>query len=395
MKYDFETLITRRNVGSSKWRLMEKFDKDFSDDIVPLSVADMEFKTAPEIVQGLKDYIDCSILGYTRGTDTYYKAVCSWMERKHNWEISKEWIVAFSGVVPTLYAIVKALTNPGDGVIIMTPVYYPFYSAVKAEKRKILRNELKLQVDHYEIDFQDLEEKARMDSTKLLFLCNPHNPVGRVWTKEELERLGRICIDNNVLVVSDEIHFDLIMPGYKHTVFASISEEFQDNSITCTAPSKTFNLAGLQVSNIIISNKKVRELVEEKRKNDGYDELNILGYEACKIAYTECDGWLEGLISILETNRQLLVDYITNNIPKIKVINLEGTYLQWLDFRELGMKPKELEEFMRREAQLFLDEGYIFGKEGEGFERINIACPTKVLEEALIRLYEAIKRLDK
>jgi putative C-S lyase len=395
MKYDFDTLIVRRNMGASKWRLMEKFDKALPEDIVPLSVADMEFKTAPEIVQGLKDYIDSSILGYTRGTDTYYKAVCSFMERKHNWKIDKAWILAFSGVVPALYAIVKALTNPSDGVIIMTPVYYPFYGAVDAENREILRNELKLCGDHYEIDFEDLEEKARLKNTKLLFLCNPHNPVGRVWSREELERLGRICIDNNVLVVSDEIHFDLIMPGYEHTVFASISEEFQENSITCTAPSKTFNLAGLQASNIIISNKKVRELVEEKRRNDGYDELNILGYKACEVAYTECDGWLNELINTIEFNRKLLVEFITKNIPKIKIINLEGTYLQWLDFREFGMSSSDLEKFMKEEAQLFLDEGYIFGKQGEGFERINIACPTKVLEAALNRLKCAIQRLDK
>ena len=332
MNYDFETLISRRNMGASKWRLMEKINKPLSEDIVPLSVADMEFKTAPEIVKGLKDYIDSSILGYTRGTDTYYKAVCSFMERKHNWKIDKEWIVAFSGVVPSLYTIVKALTNPQDGVIIMTPVYYPFYGAVKAEKREILRNELKLCEDHYEIDFEDLEEKARLKSTKLLFLCNPHNPVGRVWTREELERLGRICIDNNVLVISDEIHFDLIMPGYEHTVFASISKEFQDNSITCTAPSKTFNLAGLQASNIIISNKEVRDLVEGKRRNDGYDELNILGYKACEIAYTECDDWLDGLIGIIDTNRNLLVEFITKNIPEIKIIKLEGTYLTMVRF---------------------------------------------------------------
>jgi len=395
MKYDFETLVARRNMGASKWRLMEKFNKKLSEDIVPLSVADMEFKTAPEIVQGLKDYIDSSILGYTRGTDTYYTAVCSWMERKHNYLIDKEWIVAFSGVVPALYAIVKALTNPGDGVIIMTPVYYPFYSAVESEKREILRNELKLCGDHYEIDFQDLEEKARLKTSKLLFLCNPHNPVGRVWTREELERLGRICIDNNVLVVSDEIHFDLIMQGYEHTVFATISEKFQDNSIICTAPSKTFNLAGLQASNIIISNKKVRDLVEERRRNDGYDELNILGFNACETAYTKCDGWLDELIITIETNRKFLVEFITNNIPKIKIINLEGTYLQWLDFREFGMSSRELERFMQEEAHLFLDEGYIFGKEGKGFERINIACPTKVLEAALNRLNDAIKRLDK
>jgi Bifunctional PLP-dependent enzyme with beta-cystathionase and maltose regulon repressor activities len=394
MKYDFETLISRKNVGSSKWNLMQKINKDIGDNIVPFSVADMEFKSPPQISEGLKKYIDSSVLGYTQPTEEYYNAICSWMERRHNWKIKKEWIIEFPGVVPALFTIVRVLTEENDGVLIMTPVYYPFYKAIEKNKRNVVSTELVLLNDHYEINFEDLEEKAKLESTKLLILCSPHNPVGRVWTEEELKKIGRICIDNNVLIVSDEIHFDLIMPGFKHTVYANISEEFANNCVICTAPSKTFNLAGLQGSNIIIPNKTIRyKVIHEYRKTyGGYSVLNIFGYKACEIAYNECEEWLEELIKVLEENKKLVENFMEKNLPEIKIINLEGTYLQWLDFRGLEKDYLALEKFMQVEAQLFLDEGYIFGTEGQGFERINIACPKKVLEEALYRLLEAVKK---
>lgn len=396
MKYDFETLVSRRNVGASKWNLMLKNNRNIDEDIVPFSVADMEFKNPPEIIEGLKNYLDTAILGYTEATDEYYKAVCNWMERKHDWKIKREWITEFSGVVPALYTIIRALTEKEDNVLIMTPVYYPFYKSITANNRKIIKSELILCNNHYEINFKDFEEKAKLESTKLLILCNPHNPVGRVWTEEELRKIGRICTDNNVTVVSDEIHFDLIMPEFKHTVFANISEEFANNSVICTAPSKTFNLAGLQTSNIIIPNKRIRDKVEsERRASIGGSGLNILGYKACEIAYNECETWLEELIMVINKNKKIVEEFIKANIPEIKVINLEGTYLQWLDFRELEKDHKELEKFMTTEAMLFLDEGYIFGNEGKGFERINLACPTNVLQKALERLLEAIKRCYK
>jgi putative C-S lyase len=396
MKYDFETLVLRKNVGASKWNLMKKINSNVNDDIIPFSVADMEFKNAPEIIEGLKNYIDSSIFGYTESTDDYYKAVCNWMERKHNWKIEKEWITEFSGVVPALYTIVRALTKEEDGILIMTPVYYPFYKAIAANKRKIVKTELNLYKDHYEVDFRDLEEKAKLESTKLLILCNPHNPVGRVWSQEELIKIGRICIDNNVIIVSDEIHFDLILPQFKHTVFANVSDEFADNSVICTAPSKTFNLAGLQTSNIIIPNKKIRDKVmNESRTAIGNSGLNIFGYKACEIAYNECEDWLNELIEVLDENKKLLENFIKINIPEVKVIELQGTYLQWLDFRALEKDHLALEKFMQSDAQLFLDEGYIFGDEGKGFERINLACPTKVLKEALDRLLKAVKKCYK
>ncbi len=393
MKYDFESLISRKNVGSSKWNLMQKINNNLADNIIPFSVADMEFKSPPQISEGLKKYIDSSILGYTVATEEYYKAVCGWMERRHNWNIDKEWILEFPGVVPALYTIVRALTKEDDGVLVMTPVYYPFYKAIESNKRNLIKNKLVLKNNHYEIDFEDLEEKVKKESAKLLILCNPHNPVGRVWTKEELIKIGRMCIENNVLIVSDEIHFDLIMPEYKHTVFANISEEFAESSVICTAPSKTFNLAGLQTSNIIVSNKEIRyKILREYRTSTGNLLLNAFGYKACEIAYNECEEWLDELIKIINENKRLVENFINKNLPEIKIINLEGTYLQWLDFRALEKDHLALEKFMQLEAQLFLDEGYVFGEEGRGFERINLACPTKVLEEALDRLFQAVKK---
>lgn len=393
VKYDFETLVSRKNVGSFKWDAIKNINENVCDDIVPFSVADMEFKNAPEIMEGLKKYIDSSILGYTGPTKRYYEAICNWMERRHNWKINKEWIIEFHGVVPALHTIVQALTNEGDGVIVMAPVYYPFYKSITNHNRKIIKTELILNDNRYEINFNDLLEKAKDPNTKMIILCNPHNPVGRVWSEEELRKIGEICIANNVIVVSDEIHFDLIMPGYKHTIFSNICEEFRDISITCTAPSKTFNLAGLQTSNIIIANPEIRDKVKNIHEKNGNFSLNIFGYKACEIAYNKCEEWVDQLIKVLSINKKLAEDFIKINIPEVKIIPLEGTYLQWLDFRELESDYKKLEKFMQNEAQLFLDEGYVFGEEGEGFERINLACPTKVLEDALNRLLEAVKRV--
>lgn len=355
----------------------------------------MEFKNAPEIIEGLKEYVDSAIYGYTEATKKYYDSVCSWMERRHEYKIEPEWIVEFSGVVPALHTIVQALTNVNDGVIVMPPVYYPFYKAIKGHERRIIENKLIYNEGKYSINFEELEEEASREDTKLIILCNPHNPVGRVWTRDELKKVGEICIRNNVLIVSDEMHFDLIMKGNKHTIFSAISKEFKDNSILCTAPSKTFNLAGLQTSNIIIANKKIRDIVKKEREKSGVFKLNTFGYKACELAYTKSENWLDELLKILNENRKFVEEFFNKNIPEIKVIPLEGTYLQWLDFRGLESDYIKLQEFMQKEAKLFLDEGYIFGKEEEGFERINIACPKHVLQKALNRLLEAVNRVYK
>jgi aminotransferase/cystathionine beta-lyase len=390
--YDFETIVNRVNTGSAKWEQMKEWNPNVSDGIIPFSVADMELKNPPEIIEGLKKYLDSTILGYTKPTGNYLNAVCSWMKKRHDWEIKPEWIVGSPGVVGAFYSAIKAFSEPLNGVIVMTPAYYPFYSAVTKNNRKLVRTPLINNGLTYEIDYEDLEKKAQNPNNKILLFCSPHNPTGRVWTKAELERIGEICLRNNVFIISDEIHFDLIMPGSKHTVFASISDELANNMIVCTAPSKTFNLAGLQASNIIISNKKVRDIYLKEVESNGFFSLNILGYKACEIAYSECEVWLDELIKLIYHNHLELKEYIEENIPVIKVFDLQGTYLQWMDFNGLDLNRDELENLMH-EAQLFFDEGYLFGKEGNGFERMNLACPTKPLMEALERLKKVIDNI--
>lgn len=389
-KYDFEKLINRKNTGSGKWNQMYEINPDVAEDIVPLSVADMEFKTAPEIVEGLKRFLDESVLGYTSATDDYYKSVIGWMERRHGFSPNKEWFIEMPGVVPALKHMVSALTRPGDSVLIMTPVYYPFRSVAEAQGRNIIETELIAEGNTYKIDFEDFEAKARREDVKLFILCSPHNPIGRVWTKQELELLCHLCYENDVFVISDEIHFDLIMPGYKHVSLGTFEEKYLENCAICTAPSKTFNLAGLQTANIFISNKDIRERVSKEK---GFGTLNAVGYKACELAYNCCEDWLEQAIEVIDGNRKYIGEFMARNIPRIKVFEMQATYLMWLDFNALGMDYKELEKFMQYKAQLFLDEGYIFGKGGYGFERINIACPKWVIEGAMERLLKAVNSL--
>lgn len=393
MKYDFETVINRANTGSSKWEQMKSWKPDVREGIIPFSVADMEFKMAPEIIEGLKEYLDKAILGYTIPTESYYNAVCGWMKKRHNWDIKPEWITGSAGVVRAFFGAVRAFTDPGDGIIIMTPVYYPFYNAISRNSRRLVKNPLINTGSTYIIDYEDLEKKAQDPNNKVLLFCSPHNPVGRVWRRDELERVGEICLKNNVLIISDEIHFDLIMPGNKHTVFAAVSEELADNMIICTAPSKTFNLAGMHNSNIIVPNMKLREQYLKENQSVGFSSLNILGYKACEIAYTKCEAWLDGLLKVIYHNHLELKKYIEENIPEIKVYGLEGTYLQWMDFNGFHLNRDELERLMHEEAEVFFDEGYVFGEEGAGFERMNIACPTGVLIAALERLKDALRQI--
>ncbi len=392
MKYDFETVINRKNTGACKWEHMINDNPNVDDNIIPLSIADMELTNAPEIQEGLKKYIDSSVLGYNNPSQAYLDAVCGWMKKRHGWEIKKDWISQVPGVVPALFFAVKAYTNPGDGVIVMTPVYYPFYGAILQNGREVVENKLVDDGENYTIDFADLEEKVKDPKNKLILLCSPHNPVGRVWTAEELEKIGRICIDNDVVIVSDEIHFDLIMPGYKHHVFASLSEEFAQHSVICTAPSKTFNLAGLQTSNIIIPNPELQKQFVHEVETCGMELVNILGYEACRIAYDECEDWLEQLIQLIVTNKEYIENFVAENFVDIKCRKLEGTYLQWIDFRALHMDDKEFSKLLKEDAQLFLDDGYLFGAESSGFERINLACPTWVIKDAMNRLDGLMKK---
>lgn len=393
MGYDFETIVNRHGTGSEKYNQMKEWNPSVSEDIVPFSVADMEFKNAPEIIQGLKEYLDDAILGYAVPTEAYYEAVCSWMRRRHGWEIEPEWIIGSPGVVQAFYNAVKAFAGPDEGVIIMTPVYYPFYGAIKMTGRKIVRTELVARGDRYEIDFDELEVLAAEPRNKVLLFCSPHNPVGRVWERWELEKISEICHRNGVMVISDEIHNDLIMPGHRHTVFAALSEEAKNNCIVCTSPSKTFNLAGMHVSNVIIPSSELRRRYQEELDKTGFFSLNILGYKACELAYDEGEMWLDELVDVIHGNFEALKDFISENLPEVKVYPLEGTYLVWMDFRPLGIDYLKLEKILHMEAMVFFDEGYVFGRrEGAGFERINIACPREVLMAGLVRMADALKK---
>ncbi|WP_099205277.1 MalY/PatB family protein [Scatolibacter rhodanostii] len=392
MPYDFETLVSRKNTGSSKWNSMYNSVKDeLSDDIIPFSIADMDLKHPPQITKALQNYVAENILGYTHPHPAYTDAVCHWMKTRHNWEVEAEWIIPFPGIVPAVYGIVRTFTEPDDGIIIMPPVYYPFYSAISSNGRKTVENLLIDNNGHYEIDFADLEEKAKDPKNTMLIFCSPHNPVGRVWTPEELEKVGQICLDNHVLLVSDEIHFDLVMPGYHHTVLSTVNPAFAANTIVCTAPTKTFNLAGLNVSNLVIQNDTLRSKFKNYIESLGQIGVNALGLKACQVAYTECADWLDNLIALLDTNKKLCENFMKEHIPQIEVRTLEGTYLQWWDCRKLNLSEKELEKLNQEKAFLFLDEGYIFGKSGSGFERINLACPTAYIEKALLRLEKALE----
>jgi len=392
MTYDFTTRVDRRGLGSSKWEMMFARKPGVSPDVVPLSVADMELLNPPEIVEGLREFIGKAVLGYTRATPAYTQAVRDWMRTRRGWAIEDDWICLSPGVVPALFDAVNAFTQPGEGVIIMPPVYYPFRVAVEQNGRTVARNPLALVGGEWRIDFDDLEEKARDPRNTLLILCSPHNPVGRVWTRDELERVAEICLRNRVLVISDEIHFDLLMPGVTHTVYATLSDEAARNCVVCTAPSKTFNLAGMQASNIMIPDPALRERFKAQAMTHGGGfQLGILGYKACEIAYTRCGPWLDQFLALLATNHRIVKDFMAQRIPRVTVFPLEGTYLQWLDFRAFGLDAAALESFMVNDAEWFLDEGAMFGEEGAGFERVNLACPTATLQAALDRLYQALQ----
>lgn len=394
-KYDFTTKINRKGQGSPKWNDMYNKKPDVSSDVVPLSVADMEFVTQPEIVEGLQKHLEEAVLGYTFANDDFKKAVVDWMKRRHDFEIEESWIVNTFGIIGALFNAVDKFTKEGDGVVIMTPVYYPFYNAISRQNRNIVKCPLIETDGYYTMDYELFDQLTQKPENKTLLFCSPHNPVGRVWKKEELEKLAEIIIKNDVLLLSDEIHFDLIMPGYKHTVFQTISEELADRTITMTAASKSFNLAGMTLSSIIIKNEKLRETFRAGLDERGVLVATALGFKATEIAYTKCEAWLDQCIEVINTNQNLLHDFFTQKYPQFPCRKIEGTYLQWVDFRALNMTKEELEHFMIHEAQLFLDEGYIFGEEGIGYERFNLAAPTKVLEDALSRLDAALKKLKK
>ena len=391
MAYDFVTLPNRRNAGAFKYEDMKKKKPDVSRDAVPLSVADMEFLDPPEVVAGLKAYLDHYVLGYTGPTDAYYAAVQDWMARRHGFRPEKDWFITSPGIVPALYELVEALTDPGDGVLMLSPVYHPFRFSAQEQGREALFCPLIERERTYDIDFDLFEKMCAERSVKLFLLCSPHNPVGRIWTRDELLRLADICLDNGVVMVADEIHGDLILPGYAFTSVGTLPEKYVKNAVICTAPSKTFNLAGMQCSNLFAAD----PILREKLKNKGhYPTLTALGYESCRLAYTYGEPWLEELRVVLGENKKLVEEYLARRIPGIRPFELMGTYLMWLDCRGLGLDKDALEKTMI-DAELFFDEGYIFGPEGAGFERLNLACPAWVLRKAMEKLETAVRRLGK
>ncbi|UCE15202.1 MAG: pyridoxal phosphate-dependent aminotransferase [Candidatus Heimdallarchaeota archaeon] len=383
----FDEVIDRKNTGSYKWDpyyLKKIFGKK---DLLPLWVADMDFRAPQPVINALVERAKHGIFGYT-GPDPekYNNSVINWHKRRYDWLIDEDWIVFSPGIVQACTYLIQRFTKPGDKVIIQEPVYHPFAALIKNNGRRIVSNQLDLVDGHYKMNYEGLEKIVKDSRTKTLILCSPHNPVGRVWTREELIKLGDICLENDVLVISDEIHCDLVYPKYKHTIFASISEELAQHSITCTAGSKTFNLAGFQHSNVIIPNERLRETFKAQMENHALTIPNVFGALALQVAYDEGEEWLNTLMQVLTRNLNFLKDFIKNRVPKVSVIEPEGTYLVWLDFRKYELEPKDLEKKMLEEAKIALDSGYIFGSGGEGFERINIACPLSILKESLERI---------
>jgi len=387
MRYDFETIHPRFDMEAMKW---DELGDIRDPKIVPLSVADMEFLSPPEIIEALKQTAEFGMWGYTWWGDRYAQAMEHWMSTRHDWKIQKDWIVQTNGVVQGLYAAVRRFTQPGDGVLMCTPVYYPFYRSVRLNGREVVESPLKLENGRYVVDFDDFEEKAK--KAKMFLLCNPHNPVGRVWTPEELRRMGDICNKHHVLVVSDDIHFDIIMPGCRHTVYATLGEEYAQNCICLSAASKTFSLAALCVGNAIIPNKEIKEAFDAEVNLSGCYTYSVFGIRALETGYMECAGWVDELNEVIWGNYQYLKGFMAEHFPKVWVADLEGTYLCWTDCRCFGLPGEELAKYLREEAQLYLDDGYIFGEQGDGFERWNLACPRHVLEGALERFRAAMEK---
>ena len=385
MKYNFDEIIPRRGTNSYKW------DSAGDADVLPMWVADMDFRTAPPVVEALRKRVEHGIFGYVRVPDAYYAAVTNWFARRHDWQIEKEWIIYTTGVVPALSAVIKALTAPGDKVMVQTPVYNCFFSSIRNNGCGMIANPLIYRNGTYQIDFADLEQKAADPSVKVLLLCNPHNPAGRVWTKQELTRIGDICIRNNVWVVADEIHCELVFPGHTYIPFASISQEFLMHSVTCTSPSKAFNLAGLQIANIISADTDIRTKIDKAININEVCDVNPFGVEALMAAYNDGEDWLEELKQYLFANYNYLRVYFEEYLPEFPVATLEGTYLVWADCSVLNQSSDETVKTLLEKEKLWVNEGSLYGEAGEGFIRINIACPRQQLIEGLNRLRRALK----
>ena len=394
MKYCFDEKIDRSKNHSAKWAELGK--KFGTDDLFPMWIADMDIKTAPEIVQAMKEKVEQEIFGYVYRPDSYYKSAAEWLERRFGYKISEKTLIHSPGVVPSLSILVKLMTNEDEKILIQTPVYYPFAETIKDNNRTLVTNELVRDENrYYTMNFDDLEEKLSDEKVTLFILCSPHNPVGRVWKKEELAKVGELCLKYNVRIIADEIWRDIIMPGVVHTPMASISKEIEDITVTCFSPTKTFNIAGLQASFATFPRKEELERFDRELGILDIKRNNPFSLVAFETAYTKCDEWVNQLNEFLSSNMDYAIDFIKNRIPEVKICKAEGTYLLWLDFSSLGFTKEELSEFMKREAKVAMDDGYWFGDNGIGYERMNIACPRYMLEEGLTRIEKAVKSLRK
>lgn len=390
MPFDFDTVPNRRGTNCFKYDFAREMG--MPEDVLPLWVADMDFPTAPAVLERLHALAEHGIFGYTGVKDAYFSAVHNWYAQRFGWETQRSWLVTTPGVVFAIAIAIRAFTQKGDAILIQQPVYYPFANKVTENDRQLVVNQLVLKNGRYEMDFADMERKIVDNRVKMLLLCSPHNPVGRVWTKEELLRVGEICQKHGVLVVSDEIHADFTYAGHTHRVFASIKSEFADFTITCTAPSKTFNLAGLQNSNIFIPNRQLRHAYKKELSACGCGGTNCMGMAACQAAYEAGADWLEQLKQYLAGNLAYVRQFLREKLPDIALIEPEGTYLVWLDLRKLGLTEQQQRQLIVQDAKLWLDTGTLFGQGGEGFERINIACPRATIEQAMQRLEHAVHK---
>lgn len=381
---NFDEIIERKGTDCLKYDFAKR--RGMPEDVLPLWVADMDFKTSSYVEDAVIERTRHGIFGYSEVQEEYFRAVAGWMNRHHNWKVQSDWLMKTPGVVFALAMAVKAFTEVGDSVLIQQPVYYPFSEVIEDNKRVIVSNDLYLGTDNrYHIDLKDFEKKIVDHKIKLFLLCNPHNPSGRVFTREELIAMGDICLQQGVIVVSDEIHNDFVFKG-EHTVFASIKKEYEDISITCTSPSKTFNLASMMISNIFIPNRKLKYKFRYEVGAAGISQLNVLGLVAAKTAYEQGDEWYEKMLDYVKNNINYVKKYVEDNLPGVRVIDGEGTYLMWLDFRETGINVHELDHRIIYDAKLWLDSGRIFGSTGAGFQRINVAAPRKVVTECLERI---------
>lgn len=387
MKYDFDEIIDRRGTNCVKW------DGAENPNVLPMWVADMDFRTASAIIEALRRRVDHGVFGYTRVPQSYYDAITGWFGRRHGWNIDKDWIIYTSGVVPALSAIIKALTVPGDKVLIQTPVYNCFFSSIRNNGCEIVESPLIYTDNTYSIDFEDMESKASDPKVKAMILCNPHNPAGRVWSRDELIRIGEICIRHDVVVIADEIHCELVMPGYEYTPFASISEEFSRHSVSCVSPSKAFNIAGLQIANIVCADAVRRAKIDRAININEVCDVNPFGVIALQAAYNEGGEWLDQLLEYIHGNYEYMRRFCEEHLPDFPITKLEGTYLVWMDCRKFGMTSAELEKVLIQDAKLWLNAGTMYGKDGEGFMRWNIACPRVSMIEGLQRFEKFAQKL--